>query len=307
MTTPASVRARGDHCRYGPLTGSWPLGMPPDGGFYRRLAADVERHGFDFLFDGDHLFMHNPNPGPLAILGTYAGATERVVLGTGVLLAALRAPVVIAKQLATIDYVSGGHLIVGVDVGGEVEQEWRAMEIPREQRGARTDEALALLRAFWSTEELAFDGQFRHVHGVTSSPESATTGGPPIWVGRRSDKALARAARDDGWCAYNASTSRGATGSTPSPACATTTWNEYRISYAIFTYVSDSHEHDRTMAGQVLGKRYSQEFDHFLDAFRAVGTPDHVAEQFRSSATPSAPTSANTGFQSSCAVAGRAR
>ena len=257
MTTPASVRAPGDLCRYGLPTGSWPPGMPPDGCFYRRLAADVERHGFDLLFDGDHLCMHNPNPDPLAILGTYAGATERVLLGTGALLPALRAPVVMPKQLATIDYVSGGHLIVGVDVGGEIEQEWRAMEIPRERRGARTDEALALLRAFWSTEELAFDGQFRRVHGVTSSPRRLVRLQRVDRPGRRRIDTIAHLRDHD--------------------------MDDYRISYEIFTYVSDSHEHARTMAGRVR-EALRHEFDHLFDAFCAVGTPDHVAErsqQFR--------------------------
>jgi probable F420-dependent oxidoreductase len=280
LPTPARREPLDGTARFGFMTGSWPLGLPPDGGFYRQFAAQVERSGFDLLFSGDHLFMHNPNADALALLATYGGVTERVLLGTGVLLPALREPVVMAKQLATIDYVSGGRLIAGMGVGGEIEQEWRAMEIPREERGARTDEALDLMQAFWSGEELNFDGRFRHVHGVTGSPAPASAGGPPIWIGGRSDAALSRAARYDGWCAYSTSLNRMRRSLATIEQLRPGGLEHYRVSYAIFTYVSDVHEEAREMAARILRKRYEQDFDDFLDVFCAVGTPDHIAERF---------------------------
>jgi probable F420-dependent oxidoreductase len=278
-TAPAAVIPGANVTRHGFLTGSWPLGLPTEGSFYRELARAVEDQGFDFLFSGDHLFMYNPNVDALVLLAAYGGATRRLLLGTGVLLPALREPVVTAKQLASIDYLTGGRLIVGVGVGGEIEAEWRAMQVPREQRGARTDEALDLMRAFWSDEPLEFDGRFRQVHGVTGSPATATAGGPPIWIGGRSDKALERAARFDGWCAYSCSLGRMRRSIDAIGELRRGDMSDYRISYLIFTYVADSHEQAREMAARVLGRRYHQDFEHLLDALCAVGTPEHVAER----------------------------
>ena len=70
--------------RTGIMLGSQPLGLPPEGGFYKRLARQVEALGYDLLFAGDHMFMYSPNPEALTVLSLYAGATERVLLGTGV-------------------------------------------------------------------------------------------------------------------------------------------------------------------------------------------------------------------------------
>ncbi len=123
--------------RTGILLGSWPLGMPDDERFYLRVARQVEACGYDLLFSGDHLFAKGPNPDCLALLAACAAVTERVVIGTAVLLLPLRDPVVVAKQSATIDLISGGRFILGVGVGGEFAWEWEAMGVPREGRGRR--------------------------------------------------------------------------------------------------------------------------------------------------------------------------
>ena len=137
--------------------------MPSGGSFYARFARTVERSGFDLLFAGDHIFGHAANPDALAILAHYAATTERVTLGTAVLVAALREPLVSAKQLATIDYLSEGRLVVGVGLGGEVTQEWEAQGIDPRTRAARTDEYVELMRQFWSGRPISFQGRFRQV------------------------------------------------------------------------------------------------------------------------------------------------
>ena len=278
---PLPTDAPPDRARYGIQTGSWPLGMPASGSFYRDLAKQVEGRGYDLLFSGDHMFMHNPNAEPLTLLGSWAGTSERLLLGTGVLLPALREPLLVAKQLATLDFLSQGRLIVGVGVGGEIEQEWRAMEIPREQRGARTEEALVLMRSFWNGEELDFQGRFRTVSGVTGSPPTHAPGGPPIWIGGRSDAALRRAARHDGWCAYSSSLGRIERSLAAIAERRPAGLADFRVSFVIFTLVADTRDEARALAGEVLGRRYKQDFDHFLDSLCAVGTAEEVAERFR--------------------------
>jgi len=176
--------------------------LPASGSFYRDRAVQVEGIGYDLLFSGDHLFMYSPNVEALSVLATYAAVTERIELGTGVLLPALRDPALTAKQVASIDYLSGGRMILGVGVGGEIEQEWQAMEVPIPERGPRTDEYVALMQALWAPEPVNFEGEFRTVRGVVGTPSPVRPGGIPIWVGGRSDAALRRATLHDGWCAY---------------------------------------------------------------------------------------------------------
>lgn len=108
--------------------------MPGAGSFYRDLAQQVEGLGYDLLFHGDHLFMYGPNPDALVTLSHMAACTRNLLLGTGVLLPALREPAVMAKQIATLDYLCGGRFVLGIGVGGEIEQEWNAMQVPRETR-----------------------------------------------------------------------------------------------------------------------------------------------------------------------------
>ena len=274
--TPATTRATGT--RYGVSTGSWPLGAPEDGRFYVRFAQQVERSGFDLMTVGDHIFMYNPNSDALSLLAAFSTITERLLLGTIVLLPALREPVITAKQLATIDHLSNGRLVVGVGVGGEIEQEWRAMEIPRNERGARTDAALDLMRAYWSGEELEYHGRFRTVTGVTGSPRCATPGGPPIWIGGRSDKALERAARYDGWCAYSSSVNR-IRRSREFISNLRGDMSDFRITLNMFACIKDDREEARSLLTDVLSRRYEQDFSVYLDAFCAVGTKDDVLEQ----------------------------
>ena len=263
--------------RTGILTGSWPLGMPSAGSFFRDLAQQVEGLGYDLLFHGDHLFMYNPNPDALVVLSHMAACTKRVVLGTGVLLPALREPAVMAKQIATLDYLSEGRFVLGVGVGGEVEQEWNAMQVPRETRGARTDEYLALMQALWSGEVIDHQGRFRSVCGVRGTPAPSQAGGPPVWVGGRGDASLRRAARHQGWFPYAMSPRRVREGIATLTAMMGSIPEDFRTAYVLFAYVDDDEMRAREMAGRVLGKRYAQDFDKLLGPICAIGTPAQVA------------------------------
>jgi probable F420-dependent oxidoreductase len=264
--------------RSGVLLGSWPLGMPADSGFYPRVARQVDGAGFDLLFVGDHLFPTGENPDALALLAGLATVTEHVRLGTSVLLLPLRDPVVVAKQAATVDLLSGGRLILGVGVGGEFEWEWAAAGVSTSGRGARTDEYLALLAQLWTGEPVDHAGPLRPVTGVKGSPRPVQPGGPPIWVGGRSDAALDRAARHDGWCAYAVSPRR-LHESIDRIAAVRGDLDDFRVSSVLFTSVDHDEQRARDTAASVLGSRYRQDFDRFLDAFCAVGSPGRVADR----------------------------
>lgn len=271
--------------RTGIVLGSWPLGMPDYDRFYLRVPQQVEAAGFDSLFAGDHLFPTGENPDVLTLLAGCATQTTRLTLGTSVLLLPLRDPVVVAKQAATVDLLSGGRFVLGVGVGGEFDWEWRAMGVPTEGRGRRVDEYLELVQALWTGEPVEHAGPLRPVTGVKGSPLPVQRGGPPIWIGGRSEAALARAARHDGWCAYAVSPRR-AKASIDTIAGIRGGLDGFCASALVFTVVDPDEARARDLAAQVLGRRYRQDFDRFLDAFCAVGSPARVAdrvEEFRAS------------------------
>jgi alkanesulfonate monooxygenase SsuD/methylene tetrahydromethanopterin reductase-like flavin-dependent oxidoreductase (luciferase family) len=269
----------------GVLVGSWPLGMPTaPASFYRKLAESVEAIGFDSLFVGDHLFAAGPNPDALALAAQLAARTETLQVGTAVLQLGLREPVAAAKQIATIDCLSEGRFILGVGAGGEFADEWAAADVSRANRGARLDEYLELARKLWSGDPVQHEGTFRTVRDVVGSPRPARPGGPPIWVGGRSDAALQRAARHDGWLAYACSVRRIRASLDRLDELLEGRPDEFRVGAVIWTNVAESEEAARASIDQVLSTRYHQDFQHLIDAFCAIGPIEAVrerVEQFR--------------------------
>jgi len=256
------------------LFGLWTDGLPP-AHWYLDSARHVESLGFDSLFLGDHVFFNVPNPETLTLLAAIATVTERIEIGTAVLLLALRQPAVVAKELATIEYLSDGRLVVGVGVGGEIAFEWAALGVPLARRGDRTDEYLSALDALWSGKPASMNGEFVRFADVTGSPAGPRPDGPPIWIGGRSDRALRRAANHDGWCAYALSPK--AVADSIERLGAMGVGAEYRISAVVFACVDDDEGTARATADACLSGMYNQPFERFLDKFCAVGTPDQVA------------------------------
>ena len=168
-------------------------------------ARAAEAGGADDLWVSDHLLLpvgsRRPPElfhDPLTVLTWAAAATERVGLGTSVLVAPYRHPVLIAKALASLDALSGGRVIFGV-ASGWLETEFAVLGARFDQRGARTDEAIRACRALWSGA-VRLEGRWLRIEGLRLSPPPARPGGPPVWVGGDSDAGLARAARlGDGW------------------------------------------------------------------------------------------------------------
>jgi probable F420-dependent oxidoreductase len=164
-------------------------------------AAAILDEAFDIAWTGDHLLWHYPILDPIVTLSSAALVTERVRLGTGILHVPIRPVLQTAKSLASLDYLSGGRLVVGAGVGGENDREFDAVGVPVTERGARTDEALQAFRALWRDERASFHGRFCSFDDVELLPRPVQPGGPPIWVGGRTPAALRRAARHDGWLA----------------------------------------------------------------------------------------------------------
>src|SRR5437867_12822241 len=118
---------------------------------------------------------------PLTALALVAGATERIRLGTSVLVVPHRHPILAAKMLATLDHLAPGRVIAGAGVGW-MREEIELLGAPYDQRGAWTDEAIALMRACWRDDRVDFMGRFFRVDGVACRPRPAP-GAIPIWIG----------------------------------------------------------------------------------------------------------------------------
>lgn len=178
-----------------------------------RRARAAEDAGFESLWVGDHIALPSDAADPPAqprleavtALAHLAALTSRVRLAIGVIVLPQRQPVLLAKQLASIDVLSKGRLIVGVGVG-YVEQELEALGASLADRGARTDEYLAAMRALWDEPAPAFEGRFVRFTGVLQRPRPVQRPHPPIVVGGHSPSALRRAVlAGSGWYGWELS------------------------------------------------------------------------------------------------------
>jgi probable F420-dependent oxidoreductase len=185
-----------------------------------RVARAGEELGYHSLWLFDHLFTPTnleskypytpdgsypmlpefPFYDPVAVMATLAGATTRIKFGTRVLIATYRHPVVLAKELATTDAIAGGRMILGVGAGWMAE-EFDAVDVPMDERFARLDEHVALMREAWQKGTVAHEGRFYSHVEAGFGPQPPQPGNTiPVIVGGHGDAALRRAARwGDGW------------------------------------------------------------------------------------------------------------
>ncbi len=172
------------------------------GGDAREVAA-LESRALDSLWAGGHVASRNPTPEAMLGLARLAALTERVKIGTSILLLPLYPPALVAKQIADLDRATNGRVILGIGVGGEYPQEFRACQVPLSERGRRTDEMLPLLRRLWTAEEITHEGRYYSMEDVRIHPAPVQPGGPPIVVAGRKEPAMRRAATmGDGWFPY---------------------------------------------------------------------------------------------------------
>ena len=172
------------------------------------LARRAEELGFDRVTMGEHVMDGNP-PHPTLLnipaMAAAAGATRRLRIMTGIVIAPLYHPVMLAKLAATLDLVSAGRLDFGIGISGQRDShvEFEALDIPVRTRGRRTDEILQVLKRLWTEEHVTHQGQFFSFDDVTLLPRPVQQPYPPIWVAGRSEAAMRRAAvLGDGWYPY---------------------------------------------------------------------------------------------------------
>ena len=266
------------------LSGSFPQGMPAIDEMVDN-AKRAERLGFDAIWSGDHIIMHNPIMDVMTVLATYAAVTERVKIGTAVYLIPLRHPVTIAKQVASLDLLSQGRFIFGIGVGGEIQREFDAVEVPVRERGRRTDEGLEIITRVLSEDKVTFEGKHFQIHDVTLAPRPHQKPYPAIWVGGRSDAAVRRTARyASGWLGYLVSPARLHEAMENIQAWAPTYGRnpaDIKGGMLLFTAVAKDYETGKQMAIDNLSRRYNQPFEHLVDRYCAFGTPEQCLEKIQ--------------------------
>jgi probable F420-dependent oxidoreductase len=179
-----------------------------------RVAGSAEAAGFESVWTGEHVVLPDPQapPSPAApdhpmldpavALAFVAARTRTLRIGTGIIILPQRNPLVLAKELASLDVVSGGRLIFGLGAG-YLQAEFDALGASFQDRGERTSEAIEVVRSLWTQPSPVFDGRWWSFSGIQAMPRPVQKPHPPIVVGGHSPPALRRAVRQgDGWYGF---------------------------------------------------------------------------------------------------------
>lgn len=190
---------------YPPIVSPWePEASPGD---ILRVAKTADRAGWDWLTTSEHMVipremadvMGSRFPEAVSAAAVLAGATERIKILTYVLVLPYRNPVMLAKQLSTLDFLSDGRIILGTAVG-HLEREFQVLGVPFEERGAMTDEYLRAIVELWTSPDPSFRGRYVQFEDVVFEPKPVQKPHPPILIGGNTRPAMRRAATlGDGW------------------------------------------------------------------------------------------------------------
>lgn len=259
----------------------------------RAWLRAAEELSIESIWQGGHVLPPTNTGEAITRLALLTAWTERVRIGTSILLLPLYQPVLVAKQLADLDSRSGGRVSVGVGVGGEFPKEFESVGVPVEERGARTDEAIDVMRALWSGGPVTHHGRFFDVDDVELRPVASPAtgvpanqpGGPPLLVSGRKAPAMRRAARrGDGWMPYLVSPDAYARSVETIRAEAAAHQRDLTgFEWMLYTYCSiRPREQDaRDDVGKFLGRAYGDKPSEMLDRIAPSGTPEQVAARLQ--------------------------
>jgi len=250
-----------------------------------RQVEELEARPIDSLWTGGHIASRNPSPEAMIGLARLATLTERVRVGTSILLLPLYPPALVAKQIADLDRATNGRVMLGVGIGGEYAQEFRAVQVAIEERGRRTNEMIPLLRRLWTAEEITHDGRYYPMEDVKIHPAPVQPGGPPIIVAGRKEPAMRRAATlGDGWFPYLYSPRRYADSVATIRQIADETDRDLSgFHWCVWVFLNINPEGDtaREEAARTMGGTYNQDFKPMIDSVAAAGTTSEVTAKLQ--------------------------
>lgn len=249
------------------------------------FAAWVEELGYHSVWTGEHIANWRAVLTAIPVLGVFAARTKRIVIGSAVLLLPLRNPVIIAKELATLDVVSHGRLAVGIGIGGENPAEFAACGVPVNERAGRTNELLQILPRLWHEQAVTFHGKYFTLENVSIDPKPVQPAGPPIYVAGRREGAMRRAARyADGFMPYLYSPEQYAKAMQQVRAFAEEANRDPAgCEGALYQFitVADTKDEARRIAAESLARAYRQDFTNLADKFCVLGTPADCIARLR--------------------------
>ena len=179
-----------------------------------KVAVGAEQIGVESLWTAEHVVLPDPREAPSpadpetpflhpsTLLAYIANVTEEIKLGTGITLIAQRNPVVLAKEMGSLDVISSGRLLLGIGAG-YLHQEFAALGVDFSSRGAKTDESIEIIRALWNQTNPEYQGKFIQFKNIQAQPRPIQAGGPPIIIGGTSPAALRRTVtHGNGWYGF---------------------------------------------------------------------------------------------------------
>ncbi len=246
-------------------------------------VSRIEELGYDSAWTSEHIFFYGPTFDALTSLAAFAARTSRIQLGTAVFLLPLRPAALAAKEIASVDIISGGRLVMGVGLGGEFPKEFQACGVPVNERGPRTNEAIRVLKRLFTEDDVSFDGRCTQLDGVTLQPKPLQEGGPPIWVAGRSEAAMRRAGRlGDGYLPYLFAPDRYRDGLAQVRQHAEAAGRDPdAITPGLYQFIclADTYDEAKREASAHLSRTYNQPFDKIVDRYVVMGNPDDCARR----------------------------
>jgi probable F420-dependent oxidoreductase len=240
------------------------------------LVDFFESLDIDSLWVSDRIVSPALTLEPITFLSFVAGRLDKMKLGTSTLVLPTRHPVVLAKELATLDFLSRGRLFPAIGLGGDESRDLQAVGIEKKERAGRTDEALTLMRKLWSEANVTFAGKYFSVQDITIMPRPFQNNGPPLWIGGRSEAAMRRTGRlGDGWLVSSVSpdeVENGIRSIRGHAAAANRQVPDDHYGVVIPFYFAASAERALDLAGRAIRPRA----DLPINDYTAFGTPDHV-------------------------------
>lgn len=267
--------------RIGIQLGQWPSrDIRPQAIF--DLIDYFEALDMDSIWVSDRLLSTGLTLEPVTFLTFIAGRLKKMKLGTSTLVLPTRNPVVLAKELATLDFLSQGRLFPAIGLGGDESRDLQAVGVDKKQRAGRTDEMILLMRKLWTEERVTYAGKYFSVEDATITPRPWQKKGPPIWIGGRSEAALRRTGRlGDGWLVSSVSppeVEAGINAIRRYAADANRTVPEDHYGVLIPFYFAD----DAAKASGITGRLIRPRADLPTSEFAALGSPNEVRAKVQS-------------------------
>ena len=258
-------------------------GSPPKMDQFARFFSASEELGFESLWFTDRIFHRINILDPFTLMTCAAATTSKIRLGTAVILFALRHPVLMAKTTATLDYLSGGRLTLGISLGGR-DEEFDHLGVPINRRVSRFNEGLEVMRKLWAEEKVTFHGRYYNLDEASVQPKPSRNGSMPVILGGRSDAVLKRSGEStDGWVA-------GSTGDAEAFAGAWRTVREHgaaagkdpdSLESGKLIYITTGPDRERCKAqlSASLQAYYGPQYD--VEANCAFGPPEECAAKIQ--------------------------